>query len=296
MKKKMHWSIKDLSQIAILCALYVVLTYALAPLAYGSVQFRLSEMLVLLCFYNRKYSISMILGCLLANLLSPMGIWDIIFGTLATIFAVVGVCFSKKLWVAALWPTLFNALIVGGELSIIYHMPFFLAAAQVAIGEFVSVSLFGCSVWKSVEKNASAMRLIDAKKVDISSRGLTLLECGYVLILSMICILFFLCSFYGEISGWDMLVDTWYYTFVFVLPILFFPILLTKKKWAMVFLSIGILGLDIFFFLHVFLLQAEVHLGTLISFTVIYAILASLPMIKFFLVRKEEEKGNPLLQ
>ena len=296
MKKKMHWSIKDLSQIAIMCALYVVLTYALAPLAYGSVQFRLSEMLVLLCFYNRKYSISMIIGCLLANLLSPMGIWDIVFGTLATVFAVVGVCFSKKLWVAALWPTLFNGLIVGGELSIIYHLPFFMAAVQVAIGEFVSVSLFGCSVWKSVEKNASAMRLIDAKRVDTTSRGLTLLECCYVLVLSIICILFFLCSFYGKISGWDMLADTWFYLFVFALPILFLPFLLTKKKWTLILLSVGILGLDIFFFLHVFLLQTEVHLGALISFTIAYIVLAALPIVKIFLIRKEEEKGNPLLQ
>lgn len=296
MKKKIHWSIKDLSQIAIMCAFYVVLTYALAPLAYGSVQFRISEMLVLLCFYHRKYSVSMILGCLLANLMSPMGIWDIVFGTLATIFAVIGVCLSKKLWIAALWPTLFNALIVGGELSIIYHMPFLLAAAQVAIGEFVTVSLFGCSVWKSIEKNTSFMHLIDAKRIDTASRGLSLLECSYVFVVSIICILFFLCGFYEHVSGWDMLSDYWLYTFVLIVPILFLPLFFTKKKWALLLLSGSMLGLDAFFFLHVALYQSQVHLGSLIPFAIVYCVLIVLPIVKICLLRKGEKKGNPLLQ
>ena len=81
--------LKTLMNVTIVGALYVALTLLLAPLSYGAVQFRLSELLMILVLYNPIYSISMIFGCMIANLSSPMAQIDIWFGTLATIISII---------------------------------------------------------------------------------------------------------------------------------------------------------------------------------------------------------------
>ena len=60
-------SINVLAKISIVAALYVVITYAIAPISYGPVQVRISEVLVLLAFFDKKYIISLTIGCLIAN-------------------------------------------------------------------------------------------------------------------------------------------------------------------------------------------------------------------------------------
>ena len=50
-------TIRDLAQVAFVAALYVVLTITppLNAISYGAYQFRVSEMLNFMAFYNRKY-------------------------------------------------------------------------------------------------------------------------------------------------------------------------------------------------------------------------------------------------
>ena len=88
--------IKDMTANALIAALYAAFTIAIAPISYGPIQFRFSEILVLLCFFNKKYTIGLTLGCLLANLYSPTASLDIPFGTAATLVACVGIMFSKS--------------------------------------------------------------------------------------------------------------------------------------------------------------------------------------------------------
>lgn len=67
----------------------MVLTLLVAPVAYGPIQFRISEMLNFLGLYNRRYVYSITLGCFLANI--PNGHVDMIVGSLATfVFLWVG--------------------------------------------------------------------------------------------------------------------------------------------------------------------------------------------------------------
>ncbi|MBE6902685.1 MAG: QueT transporter family protein, partial [Ruminococcaceae bacterium] len=42
----------DMARIAVVTALYAALTLALQPISFGLVQLRVSEILVLLCFYR----------------------------------------------------------------------------------------------------------------------------------------------------------------------------------------------------------------------------------------------------
>lgn len=110
---------------AVIAALYAVLTYAAAAvnLAYGPFQFRFSEALTVLPAFTPAAIPGLAVGCLISNLASPLGIVDWVFGTLATLLA--GICtylLRNVRWkgipiLAPLPPVLFNALIVGLEVS-----------------------------------------------------------------------------------------------------------------------------------------------------------------------------------
>ena len=159
-------SIKDLSHIAVICALYVALTLGIAPLSFGPIQLRFSEILILLCFFDKKYCWSLSIGCLIANMFSPLGWVDVVFGTLATVLSCVCIVFSKKLFIASLWPTLFNGLIVGIELTIVFDLPLFLTIGEVAIGEFICLTVLGYPIFKLLSRNKKFMQLVTLSKSD----------------------------------------------------------------------------------------------------------------------------------
>jgi len=118
-----------------ICALYVALTIISIPISFSGLQFRIAEILVLLCFFNKKYIVGVTLGTAIANLASPIGIVDVGFGTLATFLACAVIIFTKQLAVAAIFPVLFNSFIVGFELWWVLQQPFWISVAQVALGE-----------------------------------------------------------------------------------------------------------------------------------------------------------------
>ena len=158
-----YFNARRITNIGVMTALYVVATLACSPLAYGQVQFRVSELLMLLCYFNRDYIISMTLGCVIVNLFSPLGFIDVLFGTLATLIAAILICATRKkinLFVASLFPVVSNGLIVGAELTYLFHANFFVNAGFVALGEFVCVSILGVLVVSVLSKNSSFMKLI----------------------------------------------------------------------------------------------------------------------------------------
>ena len=155
--------IKDVLQISIVAAIYIVLTVAVSPLSYGDVQFRVSETLMLLVLYKKRYAISMIIGCLIANLFSPVGAVDVIFGTLATIVAIIPMLFIKNLEISSIFPSISNGIIVGLELAIVYELPIAFTMFTVFLGEFVVVSLIGIPLFRALEKNSGFMEVLDAE-------------------------------------------------------------------------------------------------------------------------------------
>ena len=146
-----NFSTKRLVKVALVAAIYAVLTIALAPISYGNFQFRISELMVLLAFFDPFYIGGLTLGCFIANLLGPNGIMDIIFGTLATFISVTAISFTAKyfkgsklgLCIASIWPTLFNGLIIGWMLNYLFKLPLALTMLEVGFGEFVVVSIVG---------------------------------------------------------------------------------------------------------------------------------------------------------
>jgi|BioPla2DNA2_1021312.scaffolds.fasta_scaffold00379_22 uncharacterized membrane protein len=158
-----------LVKIAVVAAIYVVITVAIEPLSYGVIQFRFSELLMLLCFYKLDYCISLTLGCAIANLFSPFAIIDVPFGTLATLISAILIYKCNKLWLASIFPTILNGIIVGLELNIFYDLPLWGSALSVACGEFVVVTLLGVPVFLALQKNKLFVKTIgaDSKKVSI---------------------------------------------------------------------------------------------------------------------------------
>ncbi len=155
-----RYSLIKLAKLSVVASVYIALTLVFGFMSFGGIQFRVAEALMLLCFYKKDYGAALTVGCLISNMFSPMFAVDMIFGTLATVLAVLLIYISPNLYLASLAPVITNALIVGAELYFVFDMPYWLSAFQVAVGEFACVSILGVIVFKSFEKNKRFMELI----------------------------------------------------------------------------------------------------------------------------------------
>lgn len=137
---------------ALVAAIYAVLTMALP--AYGPLQFRLSEIMTLLAYYNPFYIIPLTLGCAIANLASPFGIIDIIFGSFSSFLALTAMSKTKNIYIASLWPAVFS-IMIGIEIMLLSSEPvnFFIITGQIMLSQFIVVSLIGVPVMKFIAKN-----------------------------------------------------------------------------------------------------------------------------------------------
>ena len=111
-----------IAQAGVIAALYVALTYISAAfnLAYGPFQIRLSEMLTILPVFTPAAIPGLVIGCVIGNLGSPLGIVDIIFGSVATLIAAILTRSFKPykikgLPVLSALPIIVNALVIGLE-------------------------------------------------------------------------------------------------------------------------------------------------------------------------------------
>ncbi len=165
MQKNRSQKVKDLARLAVVAALYTALTIVFSGFSFGPVQLRIAEVLTLLCFYRRDYSIALIVGCFIANCFSPMALMDMVFGTAATAIAVLPMFSVKNIWLASLLPVLSNAVIIAAELLIAFNEPIWLSMLTVGAGELVVITIIGCPLFKLVlERNRAFMTLIGSKK------------------------------------------------------------------------------------------------------------------------------------
>lgn len=105
---------------AVIGAIYAALTIFLAPIAYGAIQFRVSEALTVLPFYYPTSIWGLFVGCVIANIFSPtVNILDIVFGSLATLLAGYLTSKIRSKWLAPLPPVLINAVVIGFVLAFV---------------------------------------------------------------------------------------------------------------------------------------------------------------------------------
>ena len=155
----MRFTTNQMAIAAVVGAAYAALTMALAPISYGPIQMRLSEVLCILPFFLPCTTWGLFLGCMIANLISAAGVWDVIFGSLATLCACLciqalgqqgrGASSWQRVILAVLMPVLWNALIVGGMLTWsltdtpLFHFSrqFWIFAGEVGLGELIAAQL-----------------------------------------------------------------------------------------------------------------------------------------------------------
>ena len=142
----MNKRVTFLTQAAVIAALYTVLTLVFAPISYGEVQVRISEALTVLPFFTPAAVPGLTIGCLLSNILFSGNIFDIIFGTLATLLGAVGTrMLRKSRWLCSIPPIISNALIIPPVLTFAYHIPGGIPFQMLTVGagEVICCLIFG---------------------------------------------------------------------------------------------------------------------------------------------------------
>ena len=117
---KRFFTTQRLCRAGVIAALYVALTYAFAPIAYGPLQVRPAEALCILPMFFPEAIPALYIGCMLSNLASPYFVYDVLVGSLSTLFAaftsyLVGRFIKKepfRLILGGLPVVLFNAFII----------------------------------------------------------------------------------------------------------------------------------------------------------------------------------------
>ena len=154
---------RKLALAAIIAALYIVLTHAQNMLFPESttmaIQFRLSEALCILAFFNRAAIPGLTLGCMIFNLTSGSALpMDFLVGSAATLLATVGMWYSRELKLCGLplpgllLPALTNAILVGWELAWVIGGGFWFNAICVAIGEATVLLLAGSILYFAIRR------------------------------------------------------------------------------------------------------------------------------------------------
>ena len=147
------FTVRDMALAGIIAALYAVLSYfaAVFGVAFGPIQVRFSEALCVLPFFFPAATPGLFIGCLVANLLSPYGALDILFGSLATLLAALWTRHTRRKWLAPLPPVICNAVIIpvviAWQTTPAFTSAFLSAIAYnaltIGIGELISCYVLG---------------------------------------------------------------------------------------------------------------------------------------------------------
>ena len=145
--------VMNLTQGAMIAACYVVLCLVFEPISYGGVQVRIAEALTILPLFTPAAIPGLFIGCLLANLVTGAMIWDIIFGSLATLLGAIGTYYLRKTRFAfTLPPVIANMIVIPPVLMLAYHVPdaWWFLVITVGLGEVISVCILGFILKKAL--------------------------------------------------------------------------------------------------------------------------------------------------
>lgn len=179
MNKKIKIDNKVIARAALIAALYFVLTAFLPAISYGPVQIRISEALTLLpALMPVSATLGLFAGCLLANLygmaMSITGIYDVIFGSLATLVAALLTTRIKKKPFLPLPTIIVNAVVVSayiwqyfiGSLKIEWLknlspiIRYLFTIVSIGMGEAIATYFLGLPLFLALEKQLKGKKLL----------------------------------------------------------------------------------------------------------------------------------------
>ena len=158
MKSKRE-KITYLTYASMIAALYFILTWMseILGLAYLTPQIRLGEALCVLTWFTPAAVPGLFVGCIISNLTMGCVVWDVIFGSLATL---IGAFFGSKMkrkWLVPL-PTVISNTVVVPFIILYCYMNgmgielYTATALGVFVGEVLSAYVIGLMLLYAVDK------------------------------------------------------------------------------------------------------------------------------------------------
>ena len=171
MKRKRIFTPRFIAEAGIIAALYFVLTMAAQPISFGPLQVRISEALCILPFFTPAAIPGLFIGVVLANLAgSPLGPYDILFGSLATLAAAamtygigrIGTkqgSFDAKIakWFLPLPAVVINAFVIAAILQYYLQLPYWLMVGYVAAGQAIACYALGMPLFFLLRKHNTTL-------------------------------------------------------------------------------------------------------------------------------------------
>lgn len=131
--------VRQLVRGAIIASLYLAITFVVAPVGFGHIQFRASEALTVLPIIYPESIVALYIGVLLANFLGGFGPIDIFGGSLVTLMAAYLTYRTRTSWLAYLWPIVLNGFLISIYLAPALGIPYWLCVVTLSISEAVVV-------------------------------------------------------------------------------------------------------------------------------------------------------------
>ncbi|WP_026866730.1 MULTISPECIES: QueT transporter family protein [Jeotgalicoccus] len=139
-------NVRDMAINAVLAAIYVALT-VINPIGTGAIQLRVSEILCVIPFFNRKYIPGILLGLAIANAFSSLGLIDVAVGLVIGIIAYTISYFVKNVWLNAVQYSILSGLIVALALYLVLGIPYWFSVMTVGASTLI-MTLIGTFIFK----------------------------------------------------------------------------------------------------------------------------------------------------
>ena len=156
---------------AVIAGLYTIATLLIQPLAFGPVQFRISEALTILPVFTPVARPGLFIGCVLSNAVgvatgaNVLGALDIVIGSSATLAAAVLSYFLRDIkfrilphgikipLLATIPPVVVNAFVIGPELAFVDSASLWLNILFVALGQLAPCVILGSLLYVGIVKS-----------------------------------------------------------------------------------------------------------------------------------------------
>lgn len=149
---------KTIAMTGVIAALYFVLGLVFSAISFGAIQFRVPNIMYQLVAFNKKYYFGLVLGVFLANLTSPLGWYDLVFGVLTSVVGLgVAIIVNSRIentlikqMVTAISVSV-STIFVALELHLVLGVPIFFTWLTVATGQFLT-QIAGAFVIRAISK------------------------------------------------------------------------------------------------------------------------------------------------
>lgn len=172
-------NVQVIARTGLIAALYFILTSFLPAISYGPIQVRISEALALFpALMPVSATLGLFIGCFLANLygmaMNITGIYDVIFGSLATLVAAIITTKIKKKVFLPLPTIIINAIVVSSYIWYYFVnslkiewlknlnpiLRYLFTVFSIGAGEAIATYIIGLPLFIAVEKQLRGKKLI----------------------------------------------------------------------------------------------------------------------------------------